>query len=43
MKNEIKSDEIVSLIVKGKRNYKRPQVGDLFSFELKALDLFMVL
>ena len=37
MKNEIKSDEIVSLIVKGKRNYKRPQVGDLFSFEIKGV------
>ncbi|WP_314187262.1 hypothetical protein [Aggregatibacter kilianii] len=37
MKNEIKSDEIISLVVKGKRNYKRPKVGELFSFEMKGI------
>ena len=37
MKNEIKSDEIISLVVKGKRNSKRPKVGELFSFEMKGI------
>lgn len=37
MKNEITSDEIITLIVKGKRSYKRPQVGDIFSFEMKGI------
>ena len=33
--SEICSDSIVSMVKKGVRRFKRPEVGDLFTLEMK--------